>query len=568
MKFQRFLSQDRVLKVFREAILLALLGLAFAIPRLVGLGRFVTADEPTWGKRAATFYLALSKGNYSATFLSPHPGVTTMWAGAGAYHLKFPKYQRVGELRIGDSELFEKFYRHGPRPIEVLATARALVVMMNLVAFLVGFIYARRLFGLLPALVGFLFIAFDPFYLAHSRLLHVDALLSSFLFLSILAYLVFLKEGSWWALLVSAVAAGLSLLTKTPALILLPLLLLLSLLNILRLKFVNAPGNSGALRKVWIGLLLWGCVALLVVFLLWPALWNNPLGIIKQILTYSLDSAEGELGGAQFVEAFQAGDKGLSNYWYFYPLSFLWRTTPLILIGLFTGLLAIWKRWPPFADTNSRFAVLGLILFTLAFAVLMTLGSKKFDRYLLPVYLPLDLIAGLGWISAAGRLARVKSLPAARPLAGILLLTVLTIQAAGTLIQFPYYLTYYNPLLGGSRKAQQVMMIGWGEGLNEAAAYLRQVPDIQDRLVYSWYTLAFDWYSASYKYMAEQIPFPSGSPEKARQAFETGDYIVVYVNQWQRDIPETLFDYLKTKTPEHTVWIDGIEYVRIYKVKK
>jgi hypothetical protein len=193
MNDDRFLS-TRIGEVLMGVMVLALIGVAFAAPRLLGLGRFVTADEPTWGKRAATFYLALSKGNYAATFLSPHPGVTTMWAGAGAYQLKFPKYLRVGELRIGDSELFEKFYRHGPRPIEVLATARALVVLLNLAVFLLGFIFARRLFGLLPALVGFLLIAFDPFYLAHSRLLHVDALLSSFLFLSVLAYLVFLQE--------------------------------------------------------------------------------------------------------------------------------------------------------------------------------------------------------------------------------------------------------------------------------------------------------------------------------------------------------------------------------------
>ena len=548
-------------------MLLVILGLAFAAPRLVALGRFVTADEPTWGKRSATFYLALSKGDYPATFLSPHPGVTTMWAGAGAFHLKFPKYARVGEVRMGDSKLFQLFFRHGPRPIEVLAMARALVVLMNLIAFLLGLIFARRLFGLIPALVGCLFIAFDPFYLAHSRLLHVDGLLSSFLFLSVLAYLDFLQNRRGWALVVSGVAAGLGLLTKTPAVILAPLLLLLTILDIFRQKQFSDQERAASIRRTGAGLLLWGGTTLLVVFLLWPALWRNPATTLSQTLAYTLDSAEGELGGAQFVEAFQAGEADPSNFWYFYPLSYLWRSTPVILIGLAVATLAIWKRWPPLADRNPRFAVLGLFLFIVAFTLLMTLGSKKFDRYLLPVYLPLDLIAGLGWVAVASWSTRKLRKPTAQVLAGIILLAALAFQAIGTLQHYPYYLTYYNPLLGGSRKAQEVMMVGWGEGLNEAATYLRQVPGIQDRLIYSWYTLAFDWYSASYKILAEQIPFPSGSSEHVQLTYDTADYIVVYINQWQRDIPGSLFDYLETKTPEHTIWIDGVEYVKIYKVK-
>jgi hypothetical protein len=41
---------------------------------------------------------------------------------------------------------------------------------------------------------------------------------------------------------------------------------------------------------------------------------------------------------------------------------------------------------------------------------------------------------------------------------------------------FPYYLSYYNPLMGGPRKAPQVMQIGWGEGLDQAGRYLDRNP--------------------------------------------------------------------------------------------
>jgi hypothetical protein len=44
------------------------------------------------------------------------------------------------------------------------------------------------------------------------------------------------------------------------------------------------------------------------------------------------------------------------------------------------------------------------------------------------------------------------------------------------------------------------------------------------------------------------------------------DYLVTYINQWKRRIPERLIDALESVPPEHTIWINEIEYVRIYKV--
>ncbi len=38
-----------------------------------------------------------------------------------------------------------------------------------------------------------------------------------------------------------------------------------------------------------------------------------------------------------------------------------------------------------------------LALFVLLFTLFMTFGSKKFLRYLLPVYMLLNRLAGMGW---------------------------------------------------------------------------------------------------------------------------------------------------------------------------
>ena len=53
-------------------------------------------------------------------------------------------------------------------------------------------------------------------------------------------------------------------------------------------------------------------------------------------------------------------------------------------------------------------------------------------------------------------------------------------QMLGVLQTAPYYMNYYNPLLGGDRTAPGVMMIGRGEGLDLAAHYLNRLPDARN----------------------------------------------------------------------------------------
>jgi 4-amino-4-deoxy-L-arabinose transferase-like glycosyltransferase len=554
-----------------EVALLGLALLALGAPRLLGLGRFVTADEPTWGNRSAGFYYALSIKDYAATFRQAHPGVTTMWAGAAAYHLQFPKYQRVGQIQPGDTRLFQIFEKHGPPPMQVLATARRFVASTVILALLLSFYFARRLFGLLPALAGLALMALDPFFAGHSRLLHVDALLSSFMFLSLIAFLDYLSFRDWPALVISGAAAGLSLLTKTPGVLLFPVIGLLAGLNFLpSFRRQGGPRGNNFIRQAILPITAWAMLAGFVFFIAWPAMWVDPGATLTRMANYTLSSAEGEIGGAQFVEAFEAGGGNDSKYLYFYPLTILWRSTPQVLIGLLCLLILLLKKPGEVADQEivanqtRRIALLGLGIFLAVFTLAMSLGAKKFDRYFLPAYLPLQLLAGVGWISAFSWV-RASSTGLTRKIAPLLVAALLL---GGQLLllrqHFPYYLTYYNPLLGGSRKAQEVLMIGWGEGLNQAAVYLRSKADIRHKTILSWYPLSFNWYSLTFRYTAEPIPVSANPAAKQNFDFRKADYLVVYANQWQRRIPGELFDFLASQEPEKIIWIDGIEYVRIY----
>jgi hypothetical protein len=192
----------------------------------------------------------------------------------------------------------------------------------------------------------------------------------------------------------------------------------------------------------------------------------------------------------------------------------------------------------------------------------MSLGSKKFDRYLLPIYLPLDLVAGAGWYAAAIWLAQAlaQRLRATYSVLGVFLIIV-SFQALGTLRTYPFYNTYFNPLMGGLPAAPRVMSVGWGEGLQDAAIFLQHQPDIRHKTIYTWYSLAFNWYAAGLGVQAELIDVSDKIPLK--QYLES-DYIIVYINQAQRHYPPELLDYLVTQQPVYVARISGVDFAWVY----
>ncbi|MDY0019121.1 MAG: glycosyltransferase family 39 protein, partial [Anaerolineae bacterium] len=544
--------------------------MALWVPRGLELDRFVTVDERLWLVRSANFYCALSEGDLEATFQSEHPGVTTMYAGMLGFLWQAPTYREdcVSTLEPGAFE--ELLQQQGRTPVSLLAAGRFFVVLEVVLALGVAFLYARRLLGLLPSTVGFLLIAFDPFFVAHTRLLHLDGLLSSFMLLSVLAFLSYLQDRRLRDLIVSGVAAGLSWLTKSPGLFLFPFM---GLLLVWELAKGFKPGDRvsvifKAARQAFLSISGWLAVGSFTVLLLWPAMWTDPIDVLGKIFYKATHDAQVGHKFPIFFNGVVIPNGRLGNeFFYFYPLTYLWRITPWVLLGLLFVLLGLlWLRLP----SRKRQAVSALVVFGILFTVMVSLGTKKFDRYMLPIYPVLDLAAAAGWVLAARwlrdlmiarydwvRLSKWWLLPLS--LMGMA-------QMAMAFSTFPYYLSYYNPLMGGAAKVPDVMMIGWGEGLDQAARYLNAKPDVGDLQVFSWSDPAC--FSYFFTGMSKDTPTEDEfilDPEIVDEFFDA-DYLSVYIQQQQIRLPAQLLDYLALQTPEHSIWIDGLEYVRIYKL--
>jgi len=541
--------------------ILTLLAVALALwlPRGLALDRFVTIDENRWLTRSANFHRALVHGEFVHTYQQGHPGVTIMWLGMAGFLWRYPAYanQAPGEFGWENSE-FEQYLRtQAHDALDLLAAGRTFAVLANVLALTLAFWMARRLLGWPVALVGFLLIAFDPFEVALARFLHLDGLLSSWMILATLTYLCFLYRGRRWGDLAgAAVAAALAWLTKTPGFFLLPLVGLMALIE-LALFLQQQPGQS-AWRLFWrravTPAVLWALVAASVYVALWPAMWVDPVGTLQKMLALSSEYAtEGHSNPLFFRGEIINGDPGLL----FYPLTWLWRATPVVLCGLLLALFGLLKpppesqaAWKPLGD---RPIVLTLGLMALGFTLFMSLGAKKLDRYLVPIYPALALVAAYGWMTAWRWVSHWR--PGWRiALPGVTAVVVMA-QAVLMLPTYPYYMSYYNPLLGGSPRAAQELTLGWGEGLDQAARYLVETQDEVETRVSAWYrTGPFDYF----------YPGTVVSP----QYFWFGDYTVSYINQWQRQMPaRQLIAYLDELTPEKRIVINGAEYARIYNLQ-
>jgi hypothetical protein len=515
---QRAARRGRRTAWLAAALALATLVLALG-PRLANLDLYVTADEDEWVQRSAAFRQAVERRRWPDTFQSHHPGVTTMW---------------LGSLGMGASG--ERLIRNAPDPktraagyLQVLASARRALVVAHALACALLVLLTWRLLGPAAALFSGLLLALDPFLVAHGQVLHLDGLLADLMAIALLATLVrWFATGHWLFLLLAGLATGLAWVTKVPSAFLLAAIPGLALA-------AHALGCPAAASRLHVGrdLLVWAGLAALVALLAWPALLVNPPGTLQLMLREALQEATQPHAAGNFFFGQIVSDPGPL----FYPTVLAMRATPATLIGLL-GLALLPRRGPLFGRALALAALTG------GFILLVTLGSKKLDRYLLPALPLVTVLAGLGLACLAVRLRR------RRPVWLVLPALLVATQALALLSVLPYPLAYYNPLFGGGPVASRVLLIGWGEGLDRAADYVNAQPDgATARIAVSSGPIHVQ---ALFRGTVVAVDTATGP-----------SYFVDYVSGRQRGLG---VDLVRGRQPEFRAWINGIEYLRVYRL--
>ncbi len=513
-------------------LLVAIGGIAL-LPRVWGLTDFLTTDEAYhWIDRTRAFRHVLSRQRWHETILAGHPGVTLMWLGSLGLVLEdvFSEQGAAGSISL----------------LERLAWMRLPVVLLHTLLIPCGYLLLRRLVAPATALIACLLWATSPYLVAHSRLLHLDGLLTMFVTLSLLCALIACRAARPLPWMIAAgMLTGLALLTKGPALILLPTV------GVLLLWHIPAATLPARLHRTTGWYLLWLGMAMIIVVLLWPALWVVPDQALQRYLGEIISNGGRPNGDGQFFLGQPVGDPGP----WFYPVANLFRLTPLATLGLLALPLALWR------SASERRTLLALGAFLVFWTLVMTLGPKKFDRYVLPTWPALLVLvaAGLGQLLTTGRhllAQRNWSRHTHQVLAASAGLVLAVLMLHPLLTYHPYYLSYYNPLLGGGRAAQRTLLIGWGEGMDQIGAYLRARPDLHDGPVLS----------ALPRTLQPFVPVPVKSVLELNES--TQNYAVVYLESAQRGAYPEIYDQIRQTVPLDRITIHGIDYALIYQLPR
>jgi len=520
--------------------------LAALLPRVFGLGKFITSDEHTNIFIAGSEVIqAFLRGDFRQTYWHFYPGVTMGWADGIGLAAQWLAERVTGATAQPFSAFLNSDIRH------VLVAARLPYAVLTALFVPLVYLLLQRWFD--PqrtnpsarwlAAGAALVIAFDPFFLAHSRVVHGDAPVSVFMVLSILALLLYLRDGSRKLMLFSAVMGGLAALTKAPG-------------QLIAVLTVAAIGGDWAwhmwhtrrfdaeyTRRRTLDVILWGAIALVVFVVLFPAMWVDPVGTIQRMLHETFGKVdEGHL-------VFFMGQPTKNPGFWFYPVVVPFRLTPVTAIGALLSLMtgfSLWRKNRPLAS-----ATLILWLYVLAFFWFGDLSPKKQDRYLLPVFPLLDILAVLGW---GGLILQFKTQNAKLKIVPWGMAILVATQAAIALPWYPYFLAYFNPLMGGLPRAVEITLVGWGEGMEQAAAYLNQKPNAENLFVASTPSQTF-------------LPYFKGRGENfyTNDVALRADYVIIYRAQQQRlaPSPEIVRAYM-ARQPEKIITIHGVPYAWIF----
>jgi hypothetical protein len=245
----------------------------------------------------------------------------------------------------------------------------------------------------------------------------------------------------------------------------------------------------------------------------------------------------------------------------------LFRTTPFTWLGALLGFALPFTRDRELVRPN-RLLVTLLLTTAIAFIALIGVAQgRNSPHYILTSYLSLNLLAGLGWFYFLNWISsRISVKQAQLQYAGLALVLLFQVWSAGS--YFPYYFNYRNPILYSAGWYRDYPQKPYGEGLELAAQYLSGMPNAADSTALVYYSRG----CFSYFYPGASVSFrpyyaDGAHAEDLLSNIRSADYLVVYyANQVQAEKYDAYLNVLSTVKPIHVIWLDGYEYVRIYKI--
>ena len=487
-------------------------------------------------------------------------------------NIKFPtntnawQNQINGQWDQGGGLLFE----FGNDPDRILQSVRLPIILLAIFTGALLFLWVRGLYGGRVAILTLFFYTFSPTVIAHSRFVTTDIAATLAFLIGIASFLRFLANHNPKRLVMAGIAFGIAQNLKYSLFLLIPIDLALLFFWLITKENQNLREYINLAFKT-LGIFMIGAVIIWLVFL-WH-IWDYPqdrqvremteqVGRFKPQAFVSLDrwllehSATRPLGqylmGVMMVTQRTAGGNSAyflgevsSNGWRtYFPTLYIFKEalafhilTALALILACARVLRTRKKsWRAFSgwiqDNFALFASMFFIVFYWASSVANPLNIGI--RHVLPTFPFIYLLVARELILWTGGVKRPKEfsgpLSVLRfiyqnlivPLPRIFVLSLLMIWiVASIILNFPFYLSYYNELAGGTLAGWQIATdsnYDWGQDLKRLGALAKK--DFPNETIYLHYFGGSSVnHGAQYHWLGEQYapwyssfgPPPSGS---------------------------------------------------------
>ena len=384
----------------------------------------------------------------------------------------------------------------------MLTFARLPIIALALILGGILFIWSKELYGVGAGLVALLLFAFSPNILAHSRLATQDLAITAFMFITAYFYWRFANRPSAIYLLLTGVVFGIALITKSTAVLLIPVFIIYSLISIQkedergiyeRFPLISRINTDRIRLRQFVSLtfvmITLGIIAIIVVNIgygfqgtLSPLAEDHYDGVynrlpvdnvvVRQVADLFLrlplpfprpyveslifSSGLGSSGNVYF-----AGQIYESGLWYLMIVSYLIKTPISAILLFIMSIILLVKRRNQLDAEWLAIIVIVLVFFLFSVQSTFTVGV----RYGLPVYPFVFLLAS----SLFGYPFKY------RRLVNSAFLILLGFYVLNALMIYPHYLSYFNELVGGPKNGYKYLAdsnIDWGQDLKGLKKYM------------------------------------------------------------------------------------------------
>ncbi|MGH8437025.1 MAG: ArnT family glycosyltransferase [Pseudomonas sp.] len=490
----------------RIALLLIVL-LAAAVSILASMRNSTTFDE-------IVFIAGGARGYETGAFdLAPdHPPLMQYIYGLPVWLAdpEFPVETATPEQRgsIGYRYAYSKqfFWTVGNDPEQLAFLGRLPAAAMAALLAVLVFRYVRSIQGPAAGLLAAGLVAFLPDVLAHSGVAYSDLPLATAFFASIWQVDNAVRRPDWRNGTLAGIAVGLAFAVKASAIAILPVAAL-CLLAEASVRYRDA----GWWRKLGRTVLISMVVAYVVLVLVYMGDWT--LAGLRSAFAFRLRHYTGGHGASAFL----LGNYSTTGWWYFFPVSFLYKTSAAFQLLLAVAVLYLLSelRTPKrqLLQAPLRAPILGLIIFG---AFLLSSNLNIGFRYALPALPLLAVIAAVGIMRVWARASRA---------ARIALAVCMIWAVAFPISYFPNFLTFVSEYGPPRERNHEVFIdssLDWGQGLLQLRDWLHERNN--PRILLSYFGSGLpEGYDIDYLPVASYLPLHPIVTDTTRPA----EYLVV-----------------------------------------